>query len=113
MSFVPGLFLLGFCNGVDEKPSDVDNMPYTTLLYANGPGYNHNFPNGRENLTAVNTEDKNFIQQSAVPRRWDSHGGEDVPVYAHGPMAHLFRGVFEQTYVPCPGLRLLYRTPAG
>ncbi|KAF8763598.1 Alkaline phosphatase like protein [Argiope bruennichi] len=86
--------------GVDDKPSDVDNMPYTTLLYANGPGYNHNFPNGRENLTNVDTEDKNFIQQSAVPRRWDSHGGEDVPVYAHGPMAHLFRGVFEQTYVP-------------
>ncbi|GFS34737.1 alkaline phosphatase, tissue-nonspecific isozyme [Nephila pilipes] len=86
--------------GVDDKPSDVDNMPYTTLLYANGPGYNHNFPSGRENLTSVNTEDKNFIQQSAVPRRWDSHGGEDVPVYAHGPMAHLFRGVVEQTYVP-------------
>ncbi|GIY95036.1 hypothetical protein CEXT_29331 [Caerostris extrusa] len=25
---------------------------------------------------------------------------KDVPVYAHGPMAHLFRGVLEQTYVP-------------
>lgn len=45
-------------------------------------------------------EDKNYVQQSAVPRRWDTHGGEDVPVYAHGPMAHLFRGVLEQTYVP-------------
>ncbi|GIX76339.1 alkaline phosphatase [Caerostris extrusa] len=45
---------VGRKKGVDEKPSDVDNMPYTTLLYANGPGYNHNFPNGRENLTAVN-----------------------------------------------------------
>ncbi|GBN70541.1 hypothetical protein AVEN_239839-1 [Araneus ventricosus] len=42
--------------GVDDKPSDVDNMPYTTLLYANGPGYNHNFPNGRENLTNVDTD---------------------------------------------------------
>lgn len=46
------------------------------------------------------SEDKNYIQQSAVPRRWDSHGGEDVPVYAQGPMSHLFRGVFEQTYIP-------------
>ena len=35
-----------------------------------------------------------------MPRRWDTHGGEDVPVYAHGPMAHLFRGVLEQTYIP-------------
>ena len=23
-----------------------------------------------------------------------------MPVYAHGPMAHLFRGVLEQTYIP-------------
>ncbi|XP_035224603.1 alkaline phosphatase-like [Stegodyphus dumicola] len=86
--------------GLDNKDSDVDNMPYTTLLYANGPGYNRNFPTGRENLTGTDTEDKNYVQQSAVPRRWDTHGGEDVPVYAHGPMAHLFRGVLEQTYVP-------------
>ncbi|GFS88556.1 alkaline phosphatase, tissue-nonspecific isozyme [Nephila pilipes] len=86
--------------GLDDKTSDVDSMPYTTLLYANGPGYNHNFPMGRENLTGMNTEDKNYVQQSAVPRRWDTHGGEDVPVYAHGPMAHLFRGVLEQTYIP-------------
>ncbi|KAG8201790.1 hypothetical protein JTE90_027274 [Oedothorax gibbosus] len=86
--------------GLDDKESDVDDMPYTTLLYANGPGYNRNFPTGRENLTGANTEDKNYVQQSAVPRRWDTHGGEDVPVYAHGPMAHLFRGVLEQTYIP-------------
>lgn len=86
--------------GLDNKASDVDTMPYTTLLYANGPGYNHNFPSGRENLTGMNTEEKNYVQQSAVPRRWDTHGGEDVPVYAHGPMAHLFRGVLEQTYIP-------------
>ncbi|PRD25201.1 UNVERIFIED_CONTAM: Alkaline phosphatase [Trichonephila clavipes] len=75
-------------------------MPYTTLLYANGPGYNRNFPTGRENLSSTDTEDINYVQQSAVPRRWDTHGGEDVPVYAHGPMAHLFRGVLEQTYIP-------------
>ncbi|GFU17927.1 alkaline phosphatase, tissue-nonspecific isozyme [Trichonephila clavipes] len=86
--------------GLDNKESDVDNMPYTTLLYANGPGYNRNFPTGRENLSSTDTEDINYVQQSAVPRRWDTHGGEDVPVYAHGPMAHLFRGVLEQTYIP-------------
>ncbi|XP_067130186.1 alkaline phosphatase-like [Centruroides vittatus] len=86
--------------GVDDKVSDIDGMPYTTLLYSNGPGYNRNHPNGRENISGINTGDKNYIQQSAVPRRWDTHGGEDVPVYAHGPMSHLFRGVFEQTYIP-------------
>ncbi|GFY49481.1 alkaline phosphatase, tissue-nonspecific isozyme [Trichonephila inaurata madagascariensis] len=93
-----GYFLM--VEGLDNKPSDVDNMPYTTLLYANGPGYKRDFATGRENLTGTNTDDKNYVQQSAVPRKWDTHGGEDVPVYAHGPMAHLFRGVLEQTYVP-------------
>ena len=43
---------------------------------------------------------KEFVQQSAVPRRWDTHGGEDVPVYAQGVNSHLFRGVVEQTYIP-------------
>ncbi|GFQ80587.1 alkaline phosphatase, tissue-nonspecific isozyme, partial [Trichonephila clavata] len=41
--------------GLDNKPSDVDNMPYTTLLYANGPGYKRDFATGRENLTGTNT----------------------------------------------------------
>lgn len=41
--------------GVDSKVSDVDNMPYTTLLYANGPGYKRNVQSGRENITGVNT----------------------------------------------------------
>lgn len=40
---------------MDNKESDVDSMPYTTLLYANGPGYNRNFPTGRENLTGADT----------------------------------------------------------
>lgn len=47
--------------GLDDKTSDVDNMPYTTLLYANGPGFNHNFPSGRENLTGMNTGKTKFL----------------------------------------------------
>lgn len=37
--------------GVDNLPSDLDQLPYTTLLYGNGPGYQAL----RENLTNVNT----------------------------------------------------------
>ena len=34
----------------------------------------------------------------ATPR-YSTHGGEDVPVYAHGPGAHLFTGTMEQAYL--------------
>ncbi|KAG8225734.1 hypothetical protein J437_LFUL012877 [Ladona fulva] len=80
--------------GVDAKLSDVDGMPYTTLLYGNGPGF------GRENLTGVDTTVKNAVQQSGVPRQWATHGGEDVPVYARGPGSSLFRGSLDQTFLP-------------
>ena len=29
---------------------------------------------------------------------YESHGGEDVPILANGPWAHLFVGVHEQSY---------------
>ena len=29
---------------------------------------------------------------------YETHGGEDVPVLAQGPWAHLFTGVHEQSY---------------
>ncbi|CAH1240806.1 ALPL [Branchiostoma lanceolatum] len=74
----------------------LDNMRFTNILYGNGPGFRQE---GRQNLTGVNTADKDYIQQSAVPMKWESHGGEDVSVFADGPMAHLFRGLHEQVYV--------------
>lgn len=37
---------------------------------------------------------------SLVPLGDESHGGEDVAVYARGPWAHLFSSSFEQSYIP-------------
>jgi alkaline phosphatase len=45
------------------------------------------------------TEAPNYVQESASPRDSAAHGGEDVAIYAKGPMAHLFRGVHEQHYI--------------
>jgi alkaline phosphatase len=39
------------------------------------------------------------VQLSAVPLDTETHGGEDVAVLARGPMAHLFHGVQEQSYL--------------
>jgi len=47
------------------------------------------------NLSAAN----NYRQQATVPLGSETHGGEDVIAYARGPMAHLFQGTHEQTYI--------------
>ncbi|KAK1128122.1 hypothetical protein K0M31_003607 [Melipona bicolor] len=38
---------------------------------------------------------------AGVPRAWATHGGEDVPVFAIGPLASvLFSGSVDQSYIP-------------
>lgn len=41
------------------------------------------------------------MQDALVPlvELEETHGGQDVGIFAIGPMAHLFHGVHEQTYV--------------
>ncbi|XP_062869430.1 intestinal-type alkaline phosphatase 1-like [Trichomycterus rosablanca] len=83
--------------GLAPKKAD-DSLPFTSILYANGPGYVH--VNGtRANVSAVDYFDDEYMQQAAVPLDTETHGGEDVAIYAKGPMAHLFHGVKEQHYV--------------
>jgi alkaline phosphatase len=103
-----------------EAPAeDLLGLPYTTLGYQNGPGYAgpsaeqaegpKRFPHyptnqrpatkGRPDLTAVDTRDPSYLQEATYPLRSETHSGEDVPVYATGPGAELFRGVVEQNYL--------------
>lgn len=44
-------------------------------------------------------ENKNYIQESAVYIKSETHGGEDVPIFSSGPMSYLFDGTFEQSYI--------------
>ncbi|KAM4694328.1 intestinal-type alkaline phosphatase-like [Discoglossus pictus] len=76
----------------------LDLKSYTSILYANGPGWNSS-EQGRPNVDNVTAEGTNYKQQAAVPLTSETHGGEDVAIFAKGPMAHLFHGVQEQTYV--------------
>lgn len=50
-------------------------------------------------LSCLSPDDEEYMQQAAVPLDAETHGGEDVAIYAKGPMAHLFHGVKEQNYV--------------
>ncbi|XP_042336192.1 alkaline phosphatase, tissue-nonspecific isozyme [Sceloporus undulatus] len=85
--------------GLAPMQSDMDKKPFTSILYGNGPGYRV-VAGERENVSTVNFTDANYQAQSAVPLRMETHGGEDVAVFAKGPMAHLLHGVHEQNYIP-------------
>lgn len=105
--------------GTPESPYlDGMGLPYTTLSYANGPGYvgasssqpagPKHYPHiagsfkpstGRPDITEVDTTEANYLQEATVPLSSETHAGEDVPVYASGPSAHLVRGVIEQNVI--------------
>lgn len=73
---------------------DARGLPFTTLGYANGPGALTATP--RPDLTQVDTAHPDYRQEATVPLPSETHGGEDVPLYADGPHAWLFAGVLEQ-----------------
>jgi alkaline phosphatase len=79
-----------------------DGKAYTTLGYANGPG---SILSGQKNAgerpepRAEEAADVNYRQQATIPSASETHGGQDVVIYAAGPQAHLFGGVVEQSYV--------------
>ncbi|XP_053164999.1 intestinal-type alkaline phosphatase [Hemicordylus capensis] len=75
-----------------------DKKSYTSIVYGNGPGFQIT-SQGRPNVEFEESESDNYHQQAAVPLNSETHGGEDVAILAKGPMAHLFHGVQEQTYI--------------
>jgi alkaline phosphatase len=96
--------ILGLVVGNDGKtglpesaPSKAgDGKPYTTLGYANGPGA---AAGDRKDLTGVDTTAPDFKQQALIPLGSETHGGEDVAIYARGPHAYLFQGTMEENSI--------------
>ncbi len=98
--------------------TDASGLPYTTLSYANGPGYAgatdqqpegpKRFPHlvsgaqaasSRPNLREVDTESADFLQESMMPIGSETHGGDDVGIWARGPGASAVRGSLEQNVI--------------
>lgn len=107
-----GMSILGVVTNQEGKPSvGLDGKPYTILSYANGPGAEPpvldqeqkpvlDAPRQtRENLTGKDTKTPDFLQQSLIPLTSETHGGEDVAIFASGPWAHLFAGVVDENYI--------------
>ncbi|WP_369026295.1 alkaline phosphatase [Qipengyuania sp. RANM35] len=73
-----------------------DGKPYTTLGYANGPGA---VPMNTEGGRPMPETGVHAHQQSLVPTGAETHGGEDVALYANGPGAERVKGVMEQNLI--------------
>ena len=80
-----------------------DGRPYTTLGYANGPGAvcvsDENAACEREDLTDIDVEAPNYLQQSTYAMGSETHGGEDVAIFATGAGSERVGGVMEQNEI--------------
>ncbi len=99
--------VLGLVKGINRDGSlnheptlAADGKPYTVITFGNGPGaIAINKITERPDPGLDNTQDKNYLQQAILPKRSETHGGQDVGIYASGPKAHLIGGVVEQNYI--------------
>ncbi|HEY5802571.1 MAG TPA: alkaline phosphatase [Lysobacter sp.] len=104
---------------VGDYAIDALGLPYTTLSYSNGPGYvgasaqqpegpkrfQHTVSgvqipkHGRPDLRNVDTQDPDYLQEALVPMSSESHGGDDVGIWARGPGSDAVRGSVEQNAI--------------
>ncbi|KAF7265733.1 hypothetical protein GWI33_020816 [Rhynchophorus ferrugineus] len=85
--------------GYAGKGSD-DNL-YTILNYANGPGYKPTDDYGNRYVPSPEEmSDVSFRWPGTVPKDKETHGADDVAVFARGPWSHLFTGVMEENVIP-------------
>jgi len=89
--------ILGLVHKVSDKLAIArDGKPYTTLSYINGPGA---VSGQRDDLSSLDVEDKDFLQQALISLEGETHGGEDVSLHATGPGSYLAQGVIEQNVI--------------
>ncbi len=73
-----------------SKYPDGTRLAYATVSYANGPGYHAHFANDSgvpwRDMRGQDFSDLDFLQPAMMPGPdgSETHGGEDVPIYAVG-----------------------------
>ncbi|GJQ75432.1 hypothetical protein Trydic_g12740 [Trypoxylus dichotomus] len=88
-------------NDIFGSPGNADDaFPYSTLSYANGPGYRKEIDGKRPDSSGDVTSDKNYKFPATAPLEFETHGGDDVAIFARGPWSHLLTGVIEQNVIP-------------
>jgi alkaline phosphatase len=97
--------------GATGPALDASGRPYATLSYANGPGFvlrdesredgaaRTVNPGREQSLADIDPTAPEFHQQSLVGLGAETHGGEDVALFARGPGAELVRGAMNQNEI--------------
>lgn len=74
------------------------------MNFANGPSFKpDNRTNGQRSdpsKLASQINDFTFLSPSTLPLKQETHGGDDVAIFAAGPYSHLFSGTIEQHTIP-------------
>lgn len=84
----------GDISNTEEPLPANDGKPYATLGYGNGPGAIAGMDPRPDPETGLEAR-----QQATIPLGSETHGGEDVALYAQGPGAGQVRGVIEQNLI--------------
>ena len=79
-----------------EPRLDTNKKPFTTLGYANGTGARGA---QRPDLTHDQVTAPDYKQEANIPLAGETHGGEDVAIFAAGVNAHLIRGSMEENWI--------------
>ncbi|GBP86169.1 Membrane-bound alkaline phosphatase [Eumeta japonica] len=91
-----GRDILGLSDDRDEH-----GVPFMTLSYTNGPGFrSHTAAGSRPDLSGEDLTHEEWRSHVDVPLDSETHGGDDVAVFARGPHHHLFTGLYEQSQLP-------------
>ncbi|MEZ5425941.1 MAG: alkaline phosphatase [Pyrinomonadaceae bacterium] len=81
----------------NETPAlDKNKKPYTTLGYANGTGSRDG---ERPELTQEQVTKPDYKQEALIPLSSETHGGEDVGIFANGVNSWMVHGVMEENWI--------------
>lgn len=89
-----------------ELQGDSNGVPYTALVYGNGPGY-RGVPRvdpwtdpflGLNGVVPAGPGDPAYLQEAAVPLASETHAAEEVAIYAVGKGSHALRGTVKNTF---------------
>jgi len=93
----------GYTGASNAQPAGTKSFNEAKGPWASGSeGHNptsYSPANGRPTLSNDLVKSSNYLQEAIIPLNSETHGAEDVAIFAYGPQAHLFHGIIEQNVI--------------